>query len=97
MIYAMKQIIAVLAGVILASGVMQGQVPKLQSISFSAIQGFSVGNAQNDAAGTGVTVFRLTVPGRAAVAVFGGGPASRETEVIAPERNHPLNALVFSG
>ena len=32
----------------------------------------------------------------AAVAVFGGGPASRETEAIAPERNHPLNALVFS-
>lgn len=45
------------------------------------------------AAGTGVTVFRLTVPGRAAVAVFGGGLASRETEAIAPERNHPLNAI----
>ena len=94
----MKRIISALSAVILASGVMaQGQVPKPQSISFSAIQGVSVGNAQDDAAGTGVTVFRLTVPGRAAVAVFGGGPASRETEAIAPERNHPLNALVFSG
>ncbi|MBR3074949.1 MAG: P1 family peptidase [Bacteroidales bacterium] len=71
--------------------------PTPKSISFSAIQGVCVGNAQDDAAGTGVTVFRLTVPGRAAVAVFGGGPASRETEAIAPERNHPLNALVFSG
>ena len=28
---------------------------------------------------------------------FGGGPASRETESIAPERSHPLNALVFPG
>ena len=94
----MKQIIAVLSGVILASGVLaRGQAPELQSIPFSAIQGVCVGNAQDHAAGTGVTVFRLTVPGRAAVAVFGGGPASRETEAIAPERNHPLNALVFSG
>lgn len=94
----MKQIIAVLVGVILASGVLvRGQAPELQRIPFSAIQGVRVGNAQDDAAGTGVTVFRLTVPGCAAVAVFGGGPASRETEAIAPERNHPLNALVFSG
>ena len=97
-INAMKQIIAALVGVILASGVLAlGQAPELQRIPFSAIQGVSVGNAQDDAAGTGVTVFRLTVPGRAAVAVFGGGPASRETETLAPERNHPLNALVFSG
>lgn len=97
-INAMKQIIAALVGVILASGVLAwGQAPELQRIPFSAIQSVSVGNAQDDAAGTGVTVFRLTVPGRAAVAVFGGGPASRETEAIAPERNHPLNALVFSG
>ena len=66
-------------------------------ISFSDIPGVSVGNAQDDDASTGVTVFRLTVPGRAAVEIFGGGPASRETETISPERSHPLNALVFSG
>ncbi len=73
------------------------QVSKPQSIPFSSLDGVSVGNAQNDEAGKGVTVFRFTVPARAAVEVFGGGPASRETESIAPERNHPLNALVFSG
>ena len=73
------------------------QVAELKSIPFASVQGVRVGNAQDDAAGTGVTVFRLTVPGRAAVQVLGGGPASRETESIAPERNHPLNALVFSG
>jgi len=71
------------------------QIPELQSIPFSAIEGVSVGNA--DASGTGVTVFRMIVPGRAAVEIMGGGPASRETESIAPERSHPLNALVFSG
>lgn len=69
----------------------------MKKIDFSAIRGVQVGNAQDDVAATGVTVFRLTSPARAAVAVFGGGPASRETETIAPERNHPLNALVFSG
>lgn len=68
-----------------------------QRIAFSAIRGVRVGNAQDDEAATGVTVFRLTEPGRAAVEIFGGGPASRETETIAPERSHPLNALVFSG
>ena len=68
-----------------------------QRIAFSAIRGVRVGNAQDDEAATGVTVFRLTEPGRAAVEIFGGGPASRETETIVPERSHPLNALVFSG
>ncbi|MCR5326888.1 MAG: P1 family peptidase [Bacteroidales bacterium] len=69
----------------------------MKTIPFSSLNGVSVGNAQNDKASKGVTVFRFTEPGCAAVEVFGGGPASRETETLAPERNHPLNALVFSG
>jgi L-aminopeptidase/D-esterase-like protein len=69
----------------------------ITSIAFANIRGVAVGNAQDIEAATGVTVFRLTVPSSAAVKVFGGGPASRETEAIAPERSHPLNALVFSG
>ncbi len=73
------------------------QVSGPRSIPFSSLSGVRVGNVQDDAAATGVTVYRLTSPGRAAVVVLGGGPASRETESIAPERNHPLNALVFSG
>ena len=94
----MKHIKATLLGESLASCIpAHCQIPELQQIPFASLQGISVGNTQNDAAGTGVTVFRLTAPGRAAVEVFGGGPASRETETIAPERNHPLNALVFSG
>lgn len=69
----------------------------MKHIDFSDIAGVRVGNAQDEKAGTGVTVFRFVPAGRAAVEVFGGGPASRETETIATERNHPLNALVFSG
>ena len=94
----MKRILSTLLGAILISGLSAwGQVPELKSIPFSDIQGVSVGNAQDEAAGTGVTVFRLTEPSLAAVEIFGGGPASRETEVIAVERNHSINALVFSG
>lgn len=93
----MKYRLALLLGVLLAGITAYGQAPDVQSIPFSAIQGVSVGNAQDPAGGTGVTVFRFTVPAVAAVDVFGGGPASRETELIAPQRNHPLNALVFSG
>ena len=73
------------------------QIPGPRSIPFSSLAGVCVGNVQDDVAATGVTVYRLTSPGRAAVVVLGGGPASRETESIEPERNHPLNALVFSG
>ena len=93
----MKYRLAILLGVILAGITAYGQAPDVQSIPFSSIQGVSVGNAQDPEGGTGVTVFRFTVPAVAAVDVFGGGPASRETETIAPQRNHPLNALVFSG
>lgn len=94
----MKHIKATLLGASLVSCLpANGQIPALQPIPFASLQGISVGNSQHDEAGTGVTVFRLTSPGRAAVEVFGGGPASRETETLAPERNHPLNALVFSG
>ena len=94
----MKYIKATLIGAALAFSISaHAQAPDLQPIPFASLQGVSVGNAQDDAAGTGVTVFRLTVPGRAAVEVFGGGPASRETETLATERSHPLNALVFSG
>lgn len=67
-IFAMKQILSTFFGVLLVSALMaQGQVSKLKTIPFSDIRGVSVGNAQDVAAGTGVTVFRLTVPGRAAV------------------------------
>ena len=95
---AMKHFISVLFGISLACCISAyGQVSDPQRIPFSSVQGVCVGNAQDDSAGTGVTVFRLTVPGHAAVEVLGGGPASRETETLAPERSHPLNALVFSG
>lgn len=68
------------------------------AIPFSDIQGLRVGNAQDDKAKTGVTVFYFPNPATAAVKILGGGPASRETPLLEPERNSlPLNALVFGG
>ena len=69
-----------------------------KAIPFSDIQGVQVGNAWNDNAKTGVTVFYFPHPATAAVKILGGGPASRETPLLEPERNSlPLNTLVFGG
>lgn len=70
----------------------------LKDIPFSDIKGLQVGNAQDDDAKTGVTVFYFPTPATAAVKILGGGPASRETPLLDPDRNSlPLNALVFGG
>lgn len=67
-------------------------------MAFSLLSGISVGNAQDDVAKTGVTVFFFQTPALTSGAILGGGPASRETPLLDPQRhNPPLNALVFSG
>ena len=70
----------------------------VKSIPFSDLKGISVGNAQDNDAKTGVTVFYFPDTACAAVKVLGGGPASRETPLLDAERsNTPLNALVLGG
>lgn len=70
----------------------------MKEIDFSEIGGVLVGNAQNDDAKTGVTVFVFPETAVGAVDISGGGPASRETPVIDPERAEtPVNALVLGG
>lgn len=70
----------------------------MKEIDFSEIEGVLVGNAQNDDAKTGVTVFVFPYTAVGAVDISGGGPASRETPVIDPERaDTPVNALVLGG
>lgn len=93
--YYMKKI---LFHIFLISCVSLGAQNKPQTISFSEIQGIQIGNAQDRTAKTGVTVFYFPDGATAAVSVLGGGPSSRETGLIDPERNsHILNALVFAG
>ena len=70
----------------------------VESQPFSQLQGVSVGNAQDNDAKTGVTVFFFPKASMASAVVLGGGPASREVPLLDPQRNtQPLNALVLSG
>lgn len=69
-----------------------------EQISFSQIEGVSAGNAQDDEAKTGVTVFVFPEGAVAACDVSGGGPASREVPVVDVEKNDiNINAIVLGG
>ncbi|HEY0835716.1 MAG TPA: P1 family peptidase, partial [Azospirillum sp.] len=48
------------------------------------VPGLSVGNAEDPAARTGVTVVLPDEPAVAAVAVLGGAPGTRETDALDP-------------
>ena len=71
---------------------------ELQKISISDIEGLRVGNAQDDAAGTGVTVLIFDSGARVGCDISGGGPAARETHLTDPTTaDNPVNAIVLSG
>ncbi|MBO6687255.1 MAG: P1 family peptidase [Henriciella sp.] len=62
------------------------------------IAGLQVGNAHDEAALTGCTVIHCNTPCVAAVAVAGGGPGTRETDLLAPDKLvEAVNAIVLSG
>lgn len=62
------------------------------------VAGLLIGHAADDAARTGVTVLRCERPMTAAVDVRGGGPGTRETDVLLPENLvDQIDALVLSG
>ncbi len=62
------------------------------------VPGLMVGNAEDRAARTGVTVVVAEEPAVASVAVMGGAPGTRETDLLAPEQTVPaVDALVLSG
>lgn len=62
------------------------------------IAGIRVGNAQDASARTGSTVIVCETPCVGAVAVAGGGPGTRETDLLASDKlvDH-INAIVLSG
>ena len=55
-----------------------------KEISIRDIRGIKIGQAENRAAGTGCTVFFSENGMRAGLDVRGGGPASRESELLNP-------------
>lgn len=62
------------------------------------ISGLRVGNAQDDALKSGTTVLVGDAPFTASVHVMGGGPGTRETDLLAPDKTvQQVDALVLSG
>jgi L-aminopeptidase/D-esterase-like protein len=62
------------------------------------VAGVAVGNAGDEAAKTGVTVVVLDAPRIGAVHLAGGAPATRETDLLAPEQTvEHVDAVVLSG
>ena len=66
--------------------------------SITDIKGLKVGNSQDDILKSGVTVLLCDEPMLASVAVHGGGPGTRDTELLSPENTvEAVDALVLSG
>lgn len=62
------------------------------------IPGLKVGHAQDDTLKSGVTVVTADAPFTASVAVQGGAPGTRETDLLAPDKSvAQVDALVLSG
>ena len=62
------------------------------------ISGILIGNAQDEEAGTGCTVILALDGAVGAVDVRGGGPATRETDLLRPENSvQSVNAVMLSG
>lgn len=62
------------------------------------VGGLLVGSAHDSVVQTGVTVIRPTSRAVAAVAVAGGGPGTRETDVLAPDTlSDAVDAIVLAG
>jgi D-aminopeptidase len=62
------------------------------------VTGVLVGNAEDAVVRTGVTVVLFATPAVCSVDVRGGGPGTRETDLLSPERTvEAVDAIVLSG
>jgi len=70
----------------------------MKIISVSDIRGFRLGNAENKEKGTGCSVIICEKGAVGGVDVRGGGPATRETDLLRSENTvNAVNAVVLSG
>lgn len=70
----------------------------MKQIGIMEVGGFRVGHAQNEAAATGCTVILCDQMRPAGVDVRGGGPASRESQILNPlMAAEGINAVLLSG
>ena len=72
--------------------------PAAEEIPVTRIGGIRIGQAENAAAGTGLTVFVCPEGMRAGLDVRGGGPASRESQLLDPlTAAQEIHAVVLAG
>lgn len=70
----------------------------MKIINIADIEGFRIGNAENKEKGTGCTVIVCEEGAVGGVDVRGGGPATRETDLLRSENTvNSVNAVVLSG
>ena len=70
----------------------------MKEISINSIQGIEIGQTENKAAGTGCTVFISREGMAAGLDVRGGGPASRESQLLNPlMAAQAIHAVVLAG
>ncbi len=70
----------------------------IKEISLDDIEGFRVGNAQDEAGGSGCTVIICDEGAVCGVDVRGGGPATRETDLLDPQKAcQEVYAVMLSG
>lgn len=70
----------------------------MQEIGIMEVGGFRVGHAQNTQAATGCTVLLCDRMSPAGLDVRGGGPASRESQILSPvAQADSINAVLLSG
>ena len=69
-----------------------------KEISLNSIKNIRIGHAQDEEHGTGCSVIICDKKAPCGVDVRGGGPASRETELLNPlMSNDGINGLLLSG
>ena len=70
----------------------------MKTISIKDIEGIRIGNAQNFTGGTGCTVILSEIGMCAGLDVRGGGPASRESELLKPlAAAQSIHAVLLGG
>ncbi len=70
----------------------------MKEIGIMEVGGFRVGHAQDEEAGTGCTVLLCDDMSPAGLDIRGGGPASRESQILSPTAHaNSINGILLSG
>ncbi|MGI6238275.1 MAG: P1 family peptidase [Christensenellales bacterium] len=70
----------------------------MEYFDINQMRGFRIGSAQDEEAMTGVTVVICEDGAKGGIDISGGGPASRETQLLTPlTADNPINAVVLAG